>query len=135
MRKIFLVFGQTFVFMQHKGEIIEKAVRQSGYSITKLAKKLGKSTRWMYYMFESSNVSIDYIIEIGEILHYDFSNEIKELKRYRALHEVQAIKESETTYKPEQEESEYWKNKYLALLEKHNQLLQRFSTEGNQIPQ
>ena len=89
----------------------------------------------MYYMFESSNVSIDYIIEIGEILHYDFSNEIKELKRYRALHEIQAIKESETVYKSEQEESEYWKNKYLALLEKHNQLLQRFSTEGNQIPQ
>ena len=126
---------QTFVFMQHKGEIIEKAIRQSGYSITKLAKKLGKSTRWMYYMFESSNVSIDYILKIGEILHHDFSNDIKELKKYKMLHEIQAIKESETIYKSEQEESEYWKNKYLALLEKHNQLLQHFSAEENQIPQ
>lgn len=109
--------------MQHKGEIIEKAIRQSGYSITKLAKKLGKSARWMYYMFESSNVSIDHILEIGEILHHDFSNEIKELKKYKVLNEIQAIKDSETSYKSKHEELEYWKNKYLALLEKHNQLL------------
>jgi len=109
--------------MQHKGEIIEKAIRQSGYSITKLAKKLGKSARWMYYMFENSNVSIDHILEIGEILHHDFSNEIKELKKYKVLNEIQAIKDSETSYKSKHEELEYWKNKYLALLEKHNQLL------------
>ncbi len=109
--------------MQHKGEIIEKAVRQSGYSITKLAKKLGKSVRWMYYMFESSNVSIDYILEIGEILHHDFSNDIKELKKYKGLYEIQAVKELETTYLSKQEEQEYWKNKYLSLLEKHNKLL------------
>ena len=118
---------QKFVFMQHKGEIIEKAIRQSGYSITKLATKLGKSTRWMYYMFESSNVSIDYILEIGEILHHDFSNDIKELKKYKVLHEIQGIKESETIYKSKQEEPEYWKNKYLTLLEKHNQLLLHLS--------
>jgi predicted transcriptional regulator len=109
--------------MQHKGEIIEKAVRQSGYSITKLAKKLRKSARWMYYMFESSNVSIDYILEIGEILHHDFSNDIKELKKYKILNEIQVIKESGTIYKSKQEELEYWKNKYLGLLEKHNELL------------
>lgn len=109
--------------MQHKGEIIEKAIRQSGYSITKLAKKLGKSARWMYYMFESSNVSIDYILEIGEILHHDFSNDIKELKKYKILNEIQVIEESKTIYKSKQEELEYWKNKYLVLLEKHNQLL------------
>lgn len=115
--------------MQHKGEIIEKAVRQSGYSITKLSKKLGKSARWMYYMFESSNVSIDYIIEIGEILHHDFSNEIKELKKYKVLNEIQALKESETSYKSKQEELEYWKNKYLVLLEKHNQLLLQLTQE------
>lgn len=115
--------------MQHKGEIIEKAVRQSGYSITKLSKKLGKSVRWMYYMFESSNVSIDYIIEIGEILHHDFSNEIKELKKYKVLNEIQALKESETSYKSKQEELEYWKNKYLVLLEKHNQLLLQLTQE------
>ncbi len=120
--------------MQNKGEIIEKAVRQSGYSITKLAKKLGKSTRWMYYMFESSNVSIDYILEIGEIIHYDFSNDIKELKKYKMLNEVQEIKESEISYKSKQIEFEFWKNKYLTLLEKHNQLLQNLTKKDKPQP-
>ncbi len=109
--------------MQHKGEIVEKAVRQSGYSITKLAKKLGKSARWMYYMFENNNVSIDHILEVGEIIHYDFSNDIKELKKYKSLNETLEIKESETAYKSKQTELEYWKNKYLILLEEHNKLL------------
>lgn len=110
--------------MQNKGEIIEKAVRQSGYPITKLAKKLGKSARWMYYMFESSNVPIDYIIQIGDIIHYDFSNEIKELKKYKQFDKSPEVEEAEATYKTAEREVEYWKNKYLLLLENYNELLQ-----------
>lgn len=109
--------------MQHKGEIIEKAVRQSGYSITKLAKKMGKTPRWMYYIFESSNVSIDYILEIGNLIHYDFSDQIKELKKYKRLNNIDEFKDSPSTYKSKTETVEYWKNKYLELLEKHNLLL------------
>jgi predicted transcriptional regulator len=120
--------------MQHKGEIIEKAVRQSGYSITKLAKKLGKSARWMYYMFENSNVSIDHILEIGEIIHHDFSNEIKELKKYKSQNETLEIKESETAYKSKQTELEYWKNKYYILLEEHNKLLLDLTKKNNKYP-
>lgn len=110
--------------MQNKGEIIEKAVRKSGYSITKIAKKLGKSARWMYYMFESTNVPIDYVLQIGEVIHYDFSDDIKELKRYREKHSLQEIKEPELVYyQSKHTENDYWKNKYLELLEQHNQLL------------
>lgn len=58
--------------MQHKGEILEKAIRESGHSITKLAQKMGKSRRWMYQIFDSANVPIDYIIDIGKIIHHDF---------------------------------------------------------------
>jgi hypothetical protein len=47
--------------MQHKGEIIEKAVRESGMHISKVARLLGKSRRWMYHTFESNNISIDVI--------------------------------------------------------------------------
>lgn len=116
--------------MQHKGEIVEKAVRQSGYSITKLAKKLHKSARWMYYMFESSNVPIDHILEIGEIIHYDFSDEIKELKKYKAGIKPQEVKEPEPKLKSKQETPEYWKNKYLELLEKHNQVLLKLTEKS-----
>ncbi len=110
--------------MQHKGEIIEKAIRLSGYPITKLAKKLGKSRKWVYLQFENSNVSIDNILEISSIIHHDFSNDIKELKKYKLQNEMQLSIESENVNKSKQTEIESWKNKYLELLEKYNRLLE-----------
>ena len=71
--------------MQHKGEILEKAIRESGHFITKLAQKMGKSRRWMYQIFDSANVPIDYIIDIGKIIHHDFTDEIKGIKIYSAI--------------------------------------------------
>ena len=68
--------------MKHKGKLVEKAVRESGISITKICKKLGKTTRWMYYTFENPDVSLDHIVKIGKIIHHDFSDEIIDLKRY-----------------------------------------------------
>ncbi len=129
MYTIIHIIEKTFVKMQHKGEIIEKVIRASGFPITKLAKKLGKSRKWVYLQFENSNVSIDHILEIGAIIHHDFSNDIKELKKYRILQEIQSAKQSETSYKSKLAEIEVWKNKYLELLEKYNHLLEITPTD------
>lgn len=105
--------------VQHRGEIIKNAIYQSGYSITKLAERLGKSRRWMYLLFENSNVSLDIILQIGEIIHYDFSQEIKELNSTS-----QIVNDNLAPYgSAAQKDVDYWKNKYLSLLEEYNQLL------------
>jgi predicted transcriptional regulator len=101
--------------MQHKGEIVEKAVRQSGIPLTKLVKRLGKSRKWIYNAFENPQLSIDYILEIGNAIHYDFINEIKELSSNPIL-----VSEP----KPTNQDAEYWKNKYLHLLEEYKTLLE-----------
>lgn len=112
--------------MQHKGEIIEKAVRESGHSITKLAQKMGKSRRWVYQIFDSAVVPIDYIIEIGKIIHHDFSEDIKGIKMYGADIPMGAILEDgRFTGKSGSQEAEYWKEKYMTLLEKYNDLLSK----------
>lgn len=100
--------------VQHKGEIIERAIRQSGIPINEIAKKLGKSRRWMYHLFANYNTPIDTILKIGRIIHYDFSEEIKELS-------ILKDKNSDETYT---QSAEYWKDKYLQLLEKYNALLE-----------
>ncbi len=115
--------------MQHRGEIMEHAVRQSGYSLTKLTQRLGKSRRWIYHAFENPILSIEVILEIGKIIHHDFSDEIVDLKRYSAK-----IAEPLTSLQNQSENSiisqnEYWKNKYLLLLEKYNALLENRGTE------
>ena len=109
--------------MQHRGEIVENAVRQSGYSITKLATKLGKSRRWMYLLFENPNISIELILEIGQIIHHDFSSEIKALKNYSTKVQDQNTSEPTKTYREQLKEIENWKNKYMDILEKYNKLL------------
>lgn len=101
--------------MQHKGEIVEKAVRESGISISKVAKMLGKSRRWMYHTFESNNISIDVILEIGKIIHHDFSKDIKGLIKYKLA--------SDQSDDNNENKTEYWRNKYVELLEKYNELL------------
>ena len=104
--------------MQHRGKIIKVAVYQSEYSITKLAERLGKSRRWMYLQFENSNVSLDLILKIKEIIHHDFSDDIKELKN-----NSKAVNDPKNLYS--NDEVEFWKNKYLTLLEEYTELLKK----------
>jgi CRISPR/Cas system-associated exonuclease Cas4 (RecB family) len=93
--------------------------------LTKLTKKLNKSRRWIYNAFENPNVSIDYILEIGKIIHHDFSEDIAELKKYRTMATFMHLENVSETDNNEKQGQDYWKNKYLKLLEKYNQLLER----------
>lgn len=104
--------------MQNRREILKAAIYKSGIPITELAKRLGKSRKWMYLMFENSNVSLDLILQIGKIIHHDFSNDIKEFNNTSLI-------QKHTTFLQDNEENtlEYWKDKYLKLLEEYNQLL------------
>jgi predicted transcriptional regulator len=109
--------------MQHKGEIIEKAVRKSGFSITALAKRMGKSRRWVYQIFESQVVPVDYIFSIGKIIHHDFTEDIVELKNYQVNVRKQIMDDTQQPFGSDKDKVDYWKNKYLAVLEKYNDLL------------
>ena len=106
--------------MQHKGEIVERAVRQSGFKLTEVAKRVGKSRRWMYDAFGNPDLSIDYVLQIGKVIHHDFTVDINELKGMK-----QSFKEPASEYVREEETVDYWKNKYYQLLEKHNSLLEK----------
>ena len=106
--------------MQHRGEIVKEAVYKSGVPITELAKRMGKSRRWVYQMFENNNVSLDVILQIGEFIHYDFTEEIKEFSPSQKAMNTLSI-----SYEKEELNVEYWKNKYLKLLEEYNEILKR----------
>ena len=97
--------------MQHRGEIVEQAVRQSGLSLTKLAKRIGKSRKWIYDSFQNPNLSIEYVIAIGKIIYHDFSLEINELKN---IHFPQLSIENNVDFN-----ENYWKNKYIAVSYTH----------------
>ncbi|MBN9293287.1 MAG: hypothetical protein J0G96_04835 [Flavobacteriia bacterium] len=108
--------------MVHRGEIVEQAVRRSGVPITTIAKRLGRSRRWMYLMFDNPDVPIEIITRIGQIIYYDFHSDFPSLfQKFQAVEQV--------SYDLKHEGEEYWKNKYFALLEEYNSLLKKFTTE------
>jgi hypothetical protein len=105
--------------MLHRGEIIEKVIRESGYSITTIAQKLGKSRRWMYLLFDNPTVHIDLILQIGKIIYHDFSLEFPEIIKNQSI----VLNEPSVSY--QKTDDNFWKEKYFALLEEYNSLLKK----------
>lgn len=109
--------------MTHRGEIVAKAVKLSGVKITDLAKKLKKSRKWLYDSFANKNLSFDVILAIGKVIRHDFSEDFPQLT---SIHSKPAkLADSKIKYAADQNSVEYWKNKYLLLLEEYNQLLKK----------
>jgi hypothetical protein len=71
-------------------------------------------------MFENSNVSLDIVLQVGRLIHHDFTDEIKEINAVTTI-----INESPTAYEKEVSNADYWKDKYLKLLEEYNLLLKQ----------
>lgn len=108
--------------MTHRGEVLERAARESGMPMTVLAKRLGKSRRHIYDLFQQAQVPVDTLVEIGKLIHHDFSEELPRLL-VPPSEGPKAIA-SQPTSSYEVEEAQFWKNKYLVLLEKYNALLE-----------
>jgi hypothetical protein len=108
--------------MEHRGEIVEAAIRKSGIPVTTIAKKLGKTRQWLYLLFSNPNVPLDVVLFIGKIIYHDFSEEIS------ALTSISKLEESNNEYSLN---SNYWKEKYFTLMEEHHALLKRVSELEN----
>ena len=97
-------------YMVHRGAIVEKAVRRSGYSLTRIAKALEISRTTLCNRFKTPNLSGEFINKVGKLIHYDFTIELPTLKKDADFTENHAVMQIEA--------------KYLQLLEKYNHLLE-----------
>ncbi|MEN0016593.1 MAG: hypothetical protein AAF706_03175 [Bacteroidota bacterium] len=64
---------------KHRGKVLEKVVLGGPYSIKKLAEKLQISRNALYQKFKKQDLSYDFILEVGSLIHHDFTQEFKEL--------------------------------------------------------
>lgn len=115
--------------MTHRGKIVEKIIRKSGYTLTKLAKKLNISRNTLYKTFNNPSLSYVVIMQIGHAIYYDFSVEFPEIRNEPELLEdnpLMAIRKDETTI--------LWKinKKYIQLLEVYTKLLNLLVITANQ---
>lgn len=64
--------------IQHKGELVEAAIKQSGYQVKPLVRKLGIARNTLCFRLKNANLDNGFIARIGKIMHYDFALAIKD---------------------------------------------------------
>jgi AraC-like DNA-binding protein len=64
----------------HNGEIVEKILRNSDYSLKRIAKALNLSRTTLYKRFTEVSLSYEFILEVGQIIDFDFSTVLPGLK-------------------------------------------------------
>jgi AcrR family transcriptional regulator len=113
----------------HKGKILKDVIyrycNMQGLSLTALAKKAGYDQSTPYRHFEKDDLPNHIILRWGKAMNYDFRKEFPELAMDW---ELIAPMEERGSSDSEQDTSllekiEYWRKKYVELLERHNELL------------
>jgi predicted transcriptional regulator len=118
----------------HYGQVVERQVRRNGYSITSLAKLTQVNRRSIYNWFNQENLNISIINRVGWAINHDFAADLPELYRLDKFKvsentlETISIRNESDIKKIQAEEN--WKNKYIVLLEKYNELLK---SEGEEV--
>ena len=110
----------------HRGEIVEKAARRSGASLTKLAKKLGIGRNTLYNRFRDANLNYHFIMEVGKAIYYDFTLDFPEMKAELGLTSANPISQHREELLEKDKTTEFLRleSKYTHLLEKYNKLLE-----------
>lgn len=97
--------------MEHQGAILEKAIRNSDISIKRLAELLNVNRTTIYYWFENPRLSPEVLVRINHIIQSDYLN----------FSSVNADK----TLQKNRQEADFWKTKYLHLLDQYQCFLQK----------
>lgn len=110
---------------QHYGQLVEKVIRRNGYSISELARLTKVNRRSVYNWFGQKDLKPDIIYRIGSVLNHDFSVEFPNLfvqNDFKVLPNTSRyLKESQI--QEGDNNASYWRDKYIALLEKYNDRL------------
>lgn len=100
----------------HMGQLLEKVIRKKGLNISKLAKAIGVDRRSMYNWFAEPELKPGVIEKIAEVIDHDFTSEVPTAR----------IKDPELiAANKELRDDEYWKDKYIDLLERYSDLLKK----------
>lgn len=110
---------------KHYGEIIERTIRRNGYSISELSRLMSVNRRSIYNWFNQPKFKTDIIFKIGCALKHDFSVEFPELFSSEEFQKAFSQKKfsAEANVVEEMEKVNYWKDKYINLLEDYTQAL------------
>jgi lambda repressor-like predicted transcriptional regulator len=102
----------------HRGKILEKAIREKGYTFAAAAKRMNLSRRTLYNYFEEPDLSWQKLIDFDQQLHLNLAEHFTQMSKFSSP--------SNTNNQVEEGLApDFWRNKYIELLEKYTSLLER----------
>jgi transcriptional regulator with XRE-family HTH domain len=116
----------------HYGQSIERIIRRNGYSITELARLTSVNRRSVYNWFNQRYLKPEIIDRIARVIDYDFSTIFPSLLVNQDSDSAPPISIPAGSDSRNQIAEPYiWKEKYIALLERHNELLMEYVSKVN----
>jgi transcriptional regulator with XRE-family HTH domain len=101
----------------HMGQLLERVVRKKELNITELAKAIGVQRRTLYNWFSSRVLSPEILHRISKVIVYDFEQP-EQLPTIIAPSIVDLATDLVTV-----KNEEYWKDRYIDLLERYSEIL------------
>jgi len=105
----------------HMGQLLEKVVRKKELNITELARAVGVQRRTMYNWFATPELSEAILQKISRVIVYDFSR--PDATPSIVTPNIVDVATNLVTLDNE----EYWKDKYIDLLERYSKILNNLS--------
>ncbi|PST83242.1 hypothetical protein C7T94_11660 [Pedobacter yulinensis] len=115
----------------HDGETIELIIRRDQISISELSRRLRVSRKSIYNWFKQERLNIDIIDRIGQSIGYSIAGDFPD--RYHSDQENSEAGESLSGRPSEQasESPQYWRDKYIRLLEAYTDFLSQHQPQLN----
>jgi hypothetical protein len=107
----------------HRGEALQAAIQQSDLTIKQITSRAKYSRSSYYNHIADPNLPDDVLIRYGKVLKYDFSAEIPGLAKYQFTDEI-IPRPQPKTFDEAIADRDYWRDKYIALLERYNAVVE-----------
>jgi transcriptional regulator with XRE-family HTH domain len=109
---------------KHYGQILERAIRRNGNSISDVARLLNINRRSVYNWFNQAQLRPEIFYKIGHVINYDFSVDLPHLFTPEDFIKKPRLTINKQGELMEDTSNNYsWQQKYIDLLEKYNALL------------
>jgi hypothetical protein len=107
----------------HRGHILKDAVEATRFKKEEIAAKAGYTRSSYYKHIQDAELPYHILASYGKALKIDFTDELPEMPKY-IIEEQDTVYTQGMTIGDLQKQIEYWKDKYIELLEKYNKLIE-----------
>lgn len=110
----------------HVGKILHEVAKRHKLTIIQIVEDAGYKNQSIFYRhIAQPNLPFNILYKYARAMNYYFNRELPEFSIW--LNQNSLVKESvgQLNYDELEKERDYWKDKYYALLEKYNSLLER----------